>query len=25
MIFLPCATNDDPLLRLQQGLRLRQP
>jgi len=25
MIFLPCATNDDPLLRLQQGLMLRQP
>jgi uncharacterized protein (DUF58 family) len=25
MIFLPCATNDDPLLRLQQGLRLRRP
>ena len=25
MIFLPCATNDDPLLRLQQGLRRRQP
>ena len=25
MVFLPCATNDDPLLRLQQGLMLRQP
>jgi len=25
MIFLPCATNDDPLLRLQQGLMRREP